>query len=275
MSETEHKLYVGNAKQELLNIEDTSIQLIVTSPSYWNARNYEHPQQIGFNDTYEEYLKTMRQIFEECVRVLLPDGKITLNIGNIYNKDNIEKRTYTLNLVLDLWEILNEFKLLRYMGTIFWKKSTSRNGNVLFGSYPYPSNFMISTALESIHVFRKMGKRKIPKEIKEKSRISKAEFQKFREPIWYLNGVSKKTHPAVFPNELPHRLIKMYSFYSDIVLDPFCGIGTTNVEALKSGRNSVGIDVREDYVEIAASNLKRINKPASISVFNHGGDAYE
>ena len=275
MSETEHKLYVGNAKQELLNIEDNSIQLIVTSPSYWNARNYEHPQQIGFNDTYEEYLKTMRQIFEECVRVLLPDGKITLNIGNIYNKDNIEKRTYTLNLVLDLWEILNEFKLLRYMGTIFWKKSTSRKGNVLFGSYPYPSNFMISTALESIQVFRKMGKRKIPKEIKEKSHISKAEFQKFREPIWYLNGVSKKTHPAVFPNELPHRLIKMYSFYGDIVLDPFCGIGTTNVEALKLGRKSIGIDIREDYVEIAASNLKRINKPASISVFNHGEDAYE
>lgn len=275
MSKTEHKLYVGNAKQELLNIEDNNIQLIVTSPPYWNARNYEHTQQIGFNDTYEEYLKTMRQIFEGCVRVLLPDGKIAVNIGNIYNKDNIDKRTYTVNLVLDLWKILNEFKVLRYMGTIFWKKTTSRNGAVLFGSYPYPSNFMISTALEPIHVFRKRGKRKIPKEVKEKSRISKAEFREIREPIWYLNGTSKKTHPAVFPNELPHRLIKMYSFYSDIVLDPFCGIGTTNVEALKLGRDSIGIDVREDYIETTVSNLKRIKKPASISIFNHGEDTYE
>ena len=275
MNKTEHKLYVGNATQELLNIEENSIQLIVTSPPYWNARNYEHPQQIGFNDTYEEYLKRMRQIFEGCVRVLLPDGKITLNIGNIYNKDNTEKRSYTVNLVLDLWKILNEFTVLRYMGTIFWKKTISRNGAVLFGSYPYPSNFMISTALESIHVFRKMGKRKIPKEIKEKSRVSKEEFQEFREPIWSINGVSKKAHPAVFPNELPHRLIKMYSFYGDTVLDPFCGIGTTNVEALKLVRNSIGIDIREDYIETAVSNLKRIKKPVSISVFNHGEDAYE
>lgn len=99
MSKTEHKLYIGNAKQELLNITNNSIQLIVTFPPYWNARNYEHSQQIGFNDTYEEYLKALGQIFEECVRVLLPDGKIALNIGNIYNKDNIEKRTYTVNIV--------------------------------------------------------------------------------------------------------------------------------------------------------------------------------
>jgi site-specific DNA-methyltransferase (adenine-specific) len=269
MSKTEHKLYAGNAKQELLNIDNSTIQLIVTSPPYWNARNYGHPQQIGFNDTYEKYLRIMKQIFEGCVRVLLPDGKIALNIGNIYNRGGTEKRTHAVNLVLDLWKIFDEFKELRYMGTIYWKKTTSRNGAVLFGSYPYPSNFMISTSLEAIHVFRKIGKRKIPKEIKEKSHISKVEFRKFREPIWYLNGVSKKTHPAVFPNELPHRLIKMYSFYGDNVLDPFCGIGTTNVEALKLGRNSIGIDIREDYIATAVSSLKRTKIPAPISVVNH------
>jgi len=275
MRKTEHKLYVGDAIQELPNIADSSIQLIITSPPYWNARDYEHAKQIGFKDKYEEYLLKMERIFRECIRILLPDGKTALNIGNIYNNDSKEKRAYTVNLILDMWSILNSFTELKFMGTIYWKKTTSRNGAVLFGSYPYPSNFMISTALEAIHVFRKTGKRKIPKEIKEKSRISKAEFREFREPIWYLNGVSKKVHPAVFPNELPHRLIKMYSFYGDIVLDPFCGIGTTNVEALKLGRNSIGIDIRKDYIKIAVSNLKRIKKPAFISVFNHGEDAYE
>lgn len=275
MRKTEHKLYVGDAKQELLNIADNSIQLIVTSPPYWDVRNYEHPKQIGFNDKYKEYLIKMEKIFKVCIRALSSDGKIALNIGNIYNYENGEKRVYTVNLILDLWKILNDCKELRFMGTIYWKKTTSRNGAVLFGSYPYPSNFMISTALEAIHVFRKTGKRKIPKEIKEKSRISKAEFREFREPIWYLNGVSKKVHPAVFPNELPHRLIKMYSFCGDTILDPFCGIGTTNVEALKLERNSIGIDVREDYIKIAVSNLKRIKKTTSISVFNYGGSTNE
>lgn len=275
MNKTEHKLHANDALQELLNISDATVQLIVTSPPYWNVRNYNHSKQIGFHDKYVGYLTKMEKILKECIRVLLPDGKIALNIGNIYNYESEEKRVYTANLVLDLWKILNNCKEIRFMGTIYWKKTTSRKGAVLFGSYPYPSNFMISTALEAIHIFRKRGKRKVSKEIKENSCISKTEFRKYREPIWCLNGVSKKSHPAVFPDELPHRLIKMYSFYGDIVLDPFCGIGTTNVEALKLGRNSIGIDIREDYIQIVASNLKKIDKHASIMINNQGDNSSE
>jgi len=263
---TKHELYVGSADEKLAEIKNGTIQLIVTSPPYWNARNYGHPTQIGFKDKYEEYLMKMEKIFREYVRILLPDGKIALNIGNIYNYDSREKRAYTVNLILDMWRILNGCEKLKFMGTIYWKKTTSRNGAVLFGSYPYPSNFMISTALEAIHVFRKVGKRKIPKEIKEKSLISKEEFRKFREPIWFLNGIRTKDHPAVFPNELPRRLIKMYSFYGDSVLDPFCGIGTTNIEALKLNRNSIGIDVKHSYIRIALKKLKEIEGDAKITV---------
>lgn len=265
---TRHNLNVGCADEELAKIKDDTIQLIVTSPPYWNARNYGHTKQIGFKDRYEEYLLKMEKILMECVRILLPDGKIALNIGNIYNNDSREKRVYTVNLVLDMWRILSSFTELKFMGTIYWKKTTSRNGAVLFGSYPYPSNFMISTALEAIHVFRKMGRRKVSKEIKERSKISKEEFKKTREPIWYLNGVSKKEHPAVFPNELVHRLIKMYSFYSDIVLDPFCGIGTVNVEALKLSRHSVGIDVKKEYIKKAVMRLRELKKPVLIMVYD-------
>jgi site-specific DNA-methyltransferase (adenine-specific) len=268
MNKTEHKLYADDALQELLNISDATIQLIVTSPPYWNVRNYNHSKQIGFHDKYVGYLTKMEKILKECVRVLLPDGKIALNIGNIYNYESNEKRVYTVNLMLDLWKILDNCDETRFMGTIYWKKTTSRKGAVLFGSYPFPSNFMISTALEAIHIFRKKGKRKVSKEIKKKSWISKSEFRKFREPIWCINGVSKKKHPAVFPDGLPYRLIKMYSFYGDIVLDPFCGIGTTNVESLKLGRNSIGIDISKDYIYIANSNLKKIDKDASIMIYN-------
>lgn len=265
---TKHKLFIGSADEELSKMESNDIQLIVTSPPYWNARDYKHSDQIGFKNRYEDYLVKMGEIFDECVRILLPDGKIALNIGNIYNSDRNEKRTYTVNLVLDLWRILNDYDDLRFMGTIYWKKSTSRKSAVLFGSYPYPSNFMISTALEAIHVFRKIGKRIVPKEVKEKSVISKDEFKQFREPIWHLNGVSNKGHPAIFPNELVNRLIKMYSFYGDTVIDPFCGIGTTNIEALKLHRNSIGIDIQEEYINEAIFKIRRIRKEASILVFN-------
>lgn len=264
---TKHVLYIGSADEELAKIGDSSIQLIVTSPPYWNARNYKHQKQIGFGDKYEEYLKKMRKIFKECIRILLPDGKIALNIGNIYRFEQTQKRTYTVNLILDLWKILNDLEKLRFMGTIYWKKSTSRNGAVLFGSYPYPSNFMISTALEAIHIFRKVGKRKVSKDIKDKSKISKEEFREFREPAWHLNGISRNDHPAVFPNELAYRLIKMYSFYRDTVLDPFCGIGTVNVEALKLDRNSIGIDIKKEYIRKAILNLKNISKHNPIKVY--------
>lgn len=253
----------------MYKINNNSIQLIVTSPPYWNARDYRHSKQIGFKDGYEKYVLKIGEVFKECVRVLLPDGKIALNVGNIYNYDDKDERAYTINLILDLWKILNDNKELKFMGTIYWKKATSRNGAVLFGSYPYPSNFMISTALEAIHIFRKIGKRKISKEIKEKSKISKEEFKKFREPIWYLNGIHKeKQHPAVFPDELVCRLIKMYSFYGDTVLDPFCGVGTTNLMALQLDRNSIGIDIKKEYIDKALLNFNKTKKSTAIQVFH-------
>jgi len=267
-TKTEHKFFIGDAGEILGLLEDEIIQLIVTSPPYWRARDYESPKQLGYNDSYSTYLQKMKIIFNECVRTLLPDGKIALNIGNIYNFDPIDKRHYTVNIIRDLWQLLLGIKNFRFMGTIYWKKTTSRNGAVLFGSYPYPSNFMISTALEAIHVFRKIGKRKNLKEIKEMSKITKEEFRKFREPIWFLNGIGTKDHPAVFPNELSRRLIKMYSFYGDLVLDPFCGIGTTNIEALKLDRNSIGIDVKRSYIRTALKKLREVEGDSKITVFD-------
>jgi len=265
---TKHTFYKADALGILKKLPEESIQLIITSPPYWNARDYKHPQQLGYKDDYLVYLQKMKDIFREFARILLPDGKIAINIGNIYSFDIVDKRYYTVNMIHDLWQLLLSSKNLRFLGTIYWKKTTSRNGAVLFGSYPYPSNFMISTALEAIHVFRKIGKRKVSKKIKEMSKVAKEEFREFREPIWFLNGISTKYHPAVFPSEIPLRLIKMYSFYGDNVLDPFCGVGTTNLEALKLDRSSIGIDVKPSYIKLAAKRLKNFDNNARIIILN-------
>jgi modification methylase len=261
MDQTTHVFYLGDTAKVIKNIKKESIQFIITSPPYWNAKNYDSKIQLGYRDTYKEYLRKLKSIIKGLEKLLLPDGKIALNIGNIYCQDFLDKRHFTINLIQDVWKMLYSNKKLRYMGTIYWKKTTSRNGAVLFGSYPFPSNFMISTGLESIHVFRKVGKRKVAKSIKIRSKISKKGFREIREPIWYLNGVSKKEHPAVFPKKMVNRLIRMYSFVGDTILDPFCGIGTSNIEASVLLRNSIGIDVNKKYLQTCITKLKNLSNP--------------
>ena len=257
MKPTTHKIYIGDAETVLRKLPDNFFQLMVTSPPYWNVRDYGYKEQIGRGDSLEEYLEKLNRVWKEVVRTLLPDGKIALNIGNIYYSEPDEKRRATANLSLLTWQQLNAFRELRFMGTIYWQKTTSRAGSVLFGSYPYPTNFMISNAVEPIHVFRKVGTRKVPPEIKEKSKVSKEDFRKFRDAIWNdINGVEDE-HCAAYPWELPARLIKMFSYVEDWILDPFLGSGTTMKVAKDLGRNSVGIELNPKY-------LKRIEEKVGI-----------
>lgn len=256
MEKTIHKIYIGDAQSVLKKMPDNYFQLMVTSPPYWNVRDYGHKKQIGLNDTLKQYLNRLNKVWAEVVRVLLPDGKIALNIGNIYYSEPDEKRRTTANLSLLLWQQLNDFKQLRFMGTIYWQKTTSRDGSVLFGSYPYPTNFMISNAVEPIHIFRKVGKRNVSKEIKEHSKVSKEDFKKIRDAIWKdINGVEDK-HCAAYPLEIPKRLIKMFSYTEDWILDPFLGSGTTIKAAKDLNRNSMGIELNPDYIKIIKEKLQ-------------------
>jgi len=253
---TTHRIFFGDAKNVLQKyITAECVQLMVTSPPYWNVRDYGHPSQIGYGDTLEEYLAKLDGVWREVIRVLLPDGKIALNIGNTYYSEPDEKRRTTANLTLLLWEQLNKFDELRFMGTIYWQKTTSREGAVLFGSYPYPSNFMISNAVEPIFIFRKRGKRVISQEVKEKSKISLEEFRKFRDAMWQINGAVSDKHTAAFPVEIPRRLTKMYSFIGDTVLDPFLGSGTTTKAALELGRNSIGVEINPAFFKYMEQKL--------------------
>ncbi len=245
---TTHKVYIGDAETVLKSLPDCFFQLMVTSPPYWNVRDYGHKDQTGRNDSLETYLAKLDRVWREVARTLLPDGKMAVNIGNIYYSEPAEKRRTTANLSLLTWQQLNDINGLRFMGTIYWQKTTSRQGAVLFGSYPYPTNFMISNAVEPIHVFRKVGKREVSKDIKERSKVTSEEHRKFRDAIWNdINGV-EDTHCAAFPVELPIRLIKMFSYVEDWVLDPFLGSGTTIKAAKDLGRNSVGIELNPDYL---------------------------
>lgn len=256
MNTTIHKIYIGDAETLLKKLPDNFFQLMITSPPYWNVRDYGHKNQIGLNDTLEQYLERLNRVWKEVVRVLLPDGKIALNIGNIYYSEPDEKRRTTANLSLLTWQQLNSFKNLRFMGTIYWQKTTSRDGSVLFGSYPYPTNFMISNAVEPIHIFRKVGKRYVPQDIKERSKVNKEEFKKFRDAIWNdINGIEDE-HCAAYPWELPARIIKMFSYVEDWVLDPFLGSGTTTKAAKDLGRNSVGIELTPKYLKIIEKKVE-------------------
>jgi len=255
---THHTIYFGDAATVLREkVHSDSIQLMVTSPPYWNVRDYGHPGQIGYGQSLDEYLASLDQVWREVVRTLLPDGKLALNIGNIYYRPPGEARSTTANLTLLLWSQLASYDDLRFMGTIYWQKTTSRAGAVLFGSYPYPSNFMISNAVEPIFVFRKKGRRPpVPREIKERSRLSLEEFRQYRDAIWRdINGAAADKHAAAYPVELPLRLIKLYSFWGDTVLDPFCGSATTSRAAALTGRNSVGIEINPDFLPLMLEKL--------------------
>ena len=249
MEKTNHKIVFGDSAKVLKIFPDNTFQLMVTSPPYWNVRNYGHEKQIGLKDTLQEYLNRLNEVWKEVVRTLIPDGKIALNIGNVYYSEPDENRRTTANLSYLLWKQLDDFKELRYMGTIYWKKTTSRSGAVLFGSYPYPSNFMISSAVEPIHIFRKVGKREVPRDIKEKSKRTLKEFREFRDAIWDINGVNDN-HVAAYPVDLPARFIMMFTFVGDLVLDPFVGSGTTTKAAKDLSRSSVGIDINPEFLKI-------------------------
>jgi DNA modification methylase len=254
MNETTHKIIFGDSAKVLESFPSESFQLMVTSPPYWNVRDYGHPSQIGYGESLEEYLERLNDVWKQVVRTLLPDGKIAVNIGNIYYNWEGERRKTTANLSYSVWKQLDEYQELRYMGTIYWQKTTSRNGAVLFGSYPYPTNFMISSAVEPIHIFRKVGERMVDEAIKEASKVTKEEFRAFRDAIWYINGVEDK-HAAAFPIEIPINLIRMFSYVGDTILDPFLGSGTTTKAAINLNRNSVGIEINPNFRSIIEEKI--------------------
>ena len=242
------------------DIIDESIRLIITSPPYFNAKNYDHQDQIGLNsNSYAKYISSMNPVWRECFRVLKPNGKLCIN-SPILPMDKQTMSTHHnrdyLNINNDIENnILNTTEFFRY-DLIIWDKGST--DQLMMGSYPHPPNFYGLNTIEFINIFVKDGKpEKIDNKTKNKSKLSKDEWRKYISSIWKFPPEHDRVHPAPFPVELPFRLIKLFSFTNDIILDPFMGSGTTALAAKMVERHFLGYELNKNYINIAEKRLKQ------------------
>ena len=255
-----NKFLVGNALTKLRHMSDDSIDLIITSPPYWNAVVYDKDT----NTDYETYLNLLTEIFAECSRVLRPNGKMAINTPLMPIPQSLIKQDvrHLKDISSDLSEKILSNTELNLFSVYIWQKQTSK---LMFGSYPYPGNLLENNTIEFIKVYVKPGKsKKYPKNVKENEKLKKHEWVDLIQQVWFMipEDISrKKNHPAPFPEKLPARLMRMFSygafnsFEGDIILDPFVGTGTTCVVAKKMNRRFIGIDISASYIEHAKSKL--------------------
>lgn len=246
-------------------IPDNSVNLIITSPPYWTLKDYDVEGQIGTgSSSYDFYISELNKVWKECVRVLAPDGKLCINIMPFLLTGKAARfgRRETRLVLGDIESFMDSTKCMFQFGLYIWdKRKIARFSS--FGSYPYPPNIFSTYPYEWITVFSKAGKREpVSKEIKEKSKLTTEEWQKWAiNSIWEMQPAKAKSegHPAPFPLELPKRLIKLYSFWGDTVLDPFAGTGTTLRAAQELGRKSIGFELNPDFIPLIQKKLMSIN----------------
>ncbi|RKZ30985.1 site-specific DNA-methyltransferase, partial [bacterium] len=246
------KIIIGDSRA-MPEIADNYIDLIVTSPPYWHIKDYGIENQVGYGQTLHEYLKDLYRVWKECFRVLKPGRRFCLNIGDQFARSIVYGRYKIIPLHAEFIAQCEDIGF-DYMGSIIWQKKTTMNttgGATVMGSYPYPPNGIVELDYEFILIFKKLGKdKKPPKEIKDKSALTKEEWKEYFYGHWYFGGARQNEHKAMFPEELPSRAIKMFTYVGDTVLDPFLGSGTTVKAALDLDRNSIGYEINEEFLDV-------------------------
>ncbi len=245
------KIIIGDSRK-MDEVKNEAVDLVVTSPPYWHIKDYGVEGQIGYGQSLHEYLKNLYVVWKECFRVLKPGTRLCINIGDQFLRSIIYGR-YKIAPLHSEFITQCENIGFDYMGSIIWQKKTTMNttgGAAVMGSYPYPPNGLVEIDYEFILIFKKPGKKEFSKEAKEKSRLTKEEWKEFFSGHWNFNGERQADHEAMFPEELPKRLIKMFTFVGDTVLDPFLGSGTTVKVALNQNRNSIGYEINEEFLSI-------------------------
>ena len=251
------KIIIGDSRK-MEEIENNSVDLVVTSPPYWHIKDYGVDGQIGYGQSLHEYLKDLYKVWKECYRVIKPGRRFCLNIGDQFARSIIYGRYKIIPLHAELIAQCEDIGF-DYMGSVIWQKKTTMNttgGANVMGSYPYPPNGMVEIDYEFILIFKKPGKgKKIPKEIKKRSMLTKDEWKEYFYGHWYFGGARQIEHEAMFPDELPKRCIRMFTFRGDTVLDPFLGSGTTVKAAMELNRNAIGYEINENFLSVIKEKL--------------------
>lgn len=246
--------------QDLSWIPDNSVHLVVTSPPYWTLKKYnECKGQLGHLSDYDTFLDALDRVWSHAYRALVPGGRLVCVVGDVC----LSRREHGRHLVIPLHaDIVTRCREIGYdnLNPIIWHKIANaqlevENGSSFLGK-PYEPNAIIKNDMEFILMQRKPGGYRKPTERQRKlSMIEKNHFDKWFQQIWTIRGASTRQHPAPFPIELANRLIRMFSFVGDTVLDPFVGTGTTLEAAASANRNGIGVELDPQYIKLAQSRL--------------------
>ena len=235
-----NRLY-PTSSEAMTELPDRSIHLMITSPPYNASKEYDEDL------TLDEYLQMLERVFAETWRVLVPGGRICINIANLGRKPYLPLHAHLINLLQQLGFLMR--------GEIIWNKSASASPSTAWGSWLSAANPVLRDVHEYILVFSKQSFSR--KRGERENTIQRDEFLEWTKSVWTFPAVSARKigHPAPFPLELPRRLIHLFSFKNDIILDPFCGSGTTCLAALQAGRRYIGYDLKPEYIQLAQQRL--------------------
>ncbi len=276
---TTHRLIHGDTRS-LSFIPAESVHLAVTSPPYWSLKRYnENPAQLGHISDYELFLSELTKVWKEVYRVLVPGGRLVCVVGDVCLSRREHGRHLVMPLHADIAVICRKIGFDN-LNPIIWHKISNatfeaNNGTKFLGK-PYEPNAIVKNDIEFILMQRKPGGYRRPTEEQRRlSMINKDDFAKWFRQFWNITGASTRHHPAPFPYELAYRLVRMFSFWGDTVLDPFCGTGTTMLAAMKCNRNSIGIEVDEEYCHMTMNRLKAERRALSGEVKIEFSRAYD
>ncbi len=253
-----HRIIQGDSR-DLSAFPSRSVHLVVTSPPYWNLKKYnDTPSQLGTVGNYESFVSELGRCWSECYRVLVPGGRLVIVVGDVC----LSRRRHGRHVVVPLHASIQEScRRLGFdnLAPIIWHKianATYEAGSSGFMGKPYEPNAIIKNDIEFILMQRKPGGYRHPSAAaRALSLISATNHRRWFRQIWTIPGASRRDHPAPYPLELPLRLVQMFSFVGDTVLDPFLGTGTTTVAAMRTGRSSIGVEIDPEYVEMARRRI--------------------
>lgn len=259
---TEHTLHLHDARKMSM-LEESSVHLVVTSPPYWTLKEYRvHNDQLGHVQDYTAFLAQLDEVWKHCFRVLVPGGRLVCVVGDVcLSRRKNNGRHTVVPLHASIQEHCRDIGFDN-LAPIIWHKISNaayevENGSTFLGK-PYEPNAVIKNDIEFLLMQRKPGGYRKPSvSARVLSVISFANHGAWFQQIWTgLTGSSTKKHPAPFPLGLAERLVRMFSFVGDTILDPFMGTGTTNLAAAKWGRNSIGFEIEPHYFDLATSRLQ-------------------